>query len=525
MMMKRFLLITATAMLALSTSFMSKAELRNLQGTMSYQTLLANGTWENRSNPVTVTFGEVRNNGIYPITITGLYASQPNFTGHYFLGVYDAVHNMLAFNWGTSIGTSSEGHEIYWANVTDQGTIDPTNPIIGGLSADKKTLAIGGADFNAQYPMLGGFWQGSEGGQMMNRVNFVWKNCEIQLNKPVDFLYTSEEVDVYMDDNITSTDEQGNTFAFQLAFDASVYPDVIQDDEDGEYILNPATLKGEQKIGFTPDETTWFSQYGNQFNLSEFQDKPWYYTSTEASIHATDGYMRSVGGLCNNQSEVLITRTDPDGYFTNSQDITESWIGTVPGTNAAMYDNRDLTDSVLGYQGTSDTGLHFKDAFPHFATQRDNYTVDYVVYFRGKVVDLPNVDNQGTSLYQYIDANGASQNSSLIKIGNDWWYYAIPEAEHRYVAVSSMAYDPNSANIENPGNGAFTYKYPVGYHFSVVFPGDEPTGVTTVNSTKEIVSTRYTNLQGQVSATPWEGVNIVENTYVDGARKVYKMVK
>ena len=50
-------------------------------------------------------------------------------------------------------------------------------------------------------------------------------------------------------------------------------------------------------------------------------------------------------------------------------------------------------------------------------------------------------------------------------------------------------------------------------------------GVTDVLGTKQAVSVRYYNVAGQVSATPFEGVNIVRTTYTDGTTSTHKVIK
>ncbi len=51
------------------------------------------------------------------------------------------------------------------------------------------------------------------------------------------------------------------------------------------------------------------------------------------------------------------------------------------------------------------------------------------------------------------------------------------------------------------------------------------TGVNELNSDKAISGVQYVNVAGQVSAEPFEGVNIVVTTYVDGTRSAVKVVK
>jgi len=51
------------------------------------------------------------------------------------------------------------------------------------------------------------------------------------------------------------------------------------------------------------------------------------------------------------------------------------------------------------------------------------------------------------------------------------------------------------------------------------------TGITENMLNKEIDHIDYVNTIGQVSDTPWEGVNIVVTTYTDGSTSTAKVVK
>ena len=52
-----------------------------------------------------------------------------------------------------------------------------------------------------------------------------------------------------------------------------------------------------------------------------------------------------------------------------------------------------------------------------------------------------------------------------------------------------------------------------------------PTSVTDMNVNKAIASVEYVNVNGQVSSTPFKGVNIVVTRYADGSKSVTKLVK
>lgn len=51
------------------------------------------------------------------------------------------------------------------------------------------------------------------------------------------------------------------------------------------------------------------------------------------------------------------------------------------------------------------------------------------------------------------------------------------------------------------------------------------TSVTDMNVNKAIASVEYVNINGQVSSTPFKGVNVVVTRYADGSKSVTKLVK
>ncbi|MGM9868522.1 MAG: hypothetical protein ACI30R_02705 [Sodaliphilus sp.] len=60
---------------------------------------------------------------------------------------------------------------------------------------------------------------------------------------------------------------------------------------------------------------------------------------------------------------------------------------------------------------------------------------------------------------------------------------------------------------------------------TITFPPVAPTAVNDVAAAKSVASVKYVNLSGQVSATPFEGVNIEVSTYTDGSTKAVKFMK
>ncbi|MDO4511141.1 MAG: hypothetical protein Q4B68_04900 [Bacteroidales bacterium] len=65
------------------------------------------------------------------------------------------------------------------------------------------------------------------------------------------------------------------------------------------------------------------------------------------------------------------------------------------------------------------------------------------------------------------------------------------------------------------------------YNSSTIVPvkKEEPSAVTDVNTNKTVASVKYVNLQGQESATPFQGVNIKVSTFTDGSSAAVKVMK
>lgn len=71
---------------------------------------------------------------------------------------------------------------------------------------------------------------------------------------------------------------------------------------------------------------------------------------------------------------------------------------------------------------------------------------------------------------------------------------------------------------KNDGNGPSTT-------FNIEVKPKTITGVTDVTTAKAVKQVRYINPAGQVSAQPFDGINIIETTYDDGTKSVTKVVK
>lgn len=344
---------------------------------------------------------------------------------------------------------------------------------------------------------------------------------------------TSSNAEFFIDNQWYGIDDNGKTVYYQPVFSHEPLNGVAYNPADtftnstGDttFVTNPYSfaLKGTSKAG----EQTWFSK----FNLEEKgwkAEEKWDSLATEASLRLSDTY---IGNAVFLGADVLgdditfmsgVARYDADGYMTDEylKSGSDGWISTKnPGTNIEFYDQvyiywqententlvtriRNLYPTGYTYVGTTYAGIHFRDWYPFRNSQwkdiDNNKTTTYVVYRYVKVLDS-----------NYLNAlnSGQSHNERFVKVGNNWYYCPLAQNEgedHHYVHA----------------NGYLGYKFTVNH----TGKSESSTGVDDVVSLKDIVATRYINLQGQVSTTPFKGVNIVEHTYSDGAKKTVKAI-
>ena len=63
------------------------------------------------------------------------------------------------------------------------------------------------------------------------------------------------------------------------------------------------------------------------------------------------------------------------------------------------------------------------------------------------------------------------------------------------------------------------------YEFPFTINSGIPTGVEMLNANRQVVGTKYYNVAGIESDTPFLGVNIVVIEMTDGSKKIVKMVR
>lgn len=100
-----------------------------------------------------------------------------------------------------------------------------------------------------------------------------------------------------------------------------------------------------------------------------------------------------------------------------------------------------------------------------------------------------------------------------------WGWGAPKKAKAVHSHGENVSVDAEAGGLDENGISTDYIVYPVNISTPIVTSVDE------VSAVKELASVKYVNLQGQVSATPFEGVNIQVSTYTDGSTRTVKMMK
>lgn len=347
-------------------------------------------------------------------------------------------------------------------------------------------------------------------------VQVYFQNCSISLST---LLFEGvNDIDIFLDNTTTgivkTDDGKDKSVALQKAFfDGDGYDGILKPvepaDMDG-YVVNPcASRTAKTFTGLTAAQKSAFATAG--YKTDWLEGKEWRVVGCEASLNTTDDFQAEMAKWVGSDKYTVSITRSAYNEMTDAGDIVTKWIkpNKTMQMDYEMYDVRTIV-----YNGTMEVktpcGVHFKDIIPVLTSTASPYYVDYVVYWYGKVKD---------DMVKEIPASQTARNTSFVKVGNDWYYYAIPDDEFKYVANSVMNY------AEETGAAEPEYTKPVGYHLRVEFDLDKlPTGVDGVETAKQVVAVRYYNLQGMGSAKPFDGVNVVRTTYSDGSTQVTKKV-
>ena len=252
----------------------------------------------------------------------------------------------------------------------------------------------------------------------------------------------------------------------------------------------------------------------------------------------------------------IVADAKDDDNCTGGSDYAPFYTSGIGGQGMVYTDN---WDSFLDYA----TGDEFPDATAtlgcgtnvELPVTKIDYTYEEVeqpqVYFlTGSFNNWGQEGNQNIEFTE--DADGflvasteleGNAEFKVLTVGDDGeavWYGGVDENNVGYFLVTEelLGYGINiyagneykNLRIEEAGNYDFTLspslgKSPAGsLILSVTKKEDTPTAVNDIN-VDNIASVKYVNLAGQVSATPFEGLNIQVTTMKDGSKKAVKVIR
>ncbi len=217
--------------------------------------------------------------------------------------------------------------------------------------------------------------------------------------------------------------------------------------------------------------------------------------------------------------------------------LSKSEISTI--TTTTFVSN---TDSVSKVDSAKIVKFYTNPASVTASYVNDSISKIKITNFAGKSYDVVlNVDwDNGTVTMQpqvvaFVGIMGL--------LGQMTRYYIGMCADYSYEGISTTMKDVNShfisGTVKDDGENvtfelnnavfwqqvstnAIVYHYP--YTISIVAQRAISSGVDGVQSSKVVKSIQYSNLAGQVSLKPFNGVNVVKTTYADGTSSVDKRV-
>lgn len=453
----------------LAESAGASATVQTITGSQTYALYQSTG-WVNKSNSVTVTFGERGDDGKYPVSITGLYSSNSghnasntlvfNFNGFTVEGYFNPASQMFSFAQGQTIGAVTENgtQENYgWYNVNrtaQAGSVDKTDPVTGKLADDSITITLGDPT-NTVFPYLGTCTPSGYQDQ-------TWRDTKIVLSSkpslpPGD---SQSSPEIYIDDEWIGIDEvTGDTTYAQKAFSNLTYPQGDLSFFNGERFLpNPYifTSQAPEPAG----QNSWFTSKGlagKGWKASDLYDK----LGTEVSIRFSDKFMGKAiilgwnSNLYAQDKDILwgcfVSRLDQDGFVPENNLLSSDggWIGAavVPDVAQENYDHLyawgdpktgdiQVNGDPNGTPGSSYVrygnehcgfaGLHFHDWYPYRRSQwaSDQYetSVTYVIYLYYVIKNVSSLEmlNNG-----FVDPH-------CVKFEDMWIYCPLADEQHRH---------------------------------------------------------------------------------------------
>lgn len=224
----------------------------------------------------------------------------------------------------------------------------------------------------------------------------------------------------------------------------------------------------------------------------------------------------------------VVTATEEDAYYEYSE--TEDFAkGTLVGYLNFVDGNQTLTVTRLPEDGNDPVDVDIEDWNLAQSDVNDPHW-----HFRPKVNQIINLQGfyseEESALYGYANKEGqyatlstAWVKPNVAKILKDGMPHSLKNC-----AVQIKAPWDAEAAVEAPAKVAATdihaYENYLVY-VTEVATKDVLTGVENLNGAKGVVAVQYVNVAGQVSNTPFEGVNMVITRYADGSQVTSKVIK
>lgn len=132
------------------------------------------------------------------------------------------------------------------------------------------------------------------------------------------------------------------------------------------------------------------------------------------------------------------------------------------------------------------------------------------------------MDGKNFVVYPCGNANNAYYDGfAILEVGAD----APLFIKEPTVSVAPNAFQSNWLNVEVDGNVATIYQYVPGKSMEVYTMTPITTAVKDVNAQKNVAGVQYVNAAGQMSAVPFEGINVKVTSYTDGTKAATKVIK
>lgn len=316
-----------------------------------------------------------------------------------------------------------------------------------------------------------------------------------------------------------------NTFDSATALNVSINADASAEiaQPNSTYHLRFNASAGQERFRF-------FTTEQKPIALYILREEP-VATTDMAEVTEAGEYVVTVGN---------VVAFDDDAQTVYTTDGQENWLPILI-EDADLYAEAKAAATLSQIAGSFDasktaplfTATAFKAEGEFVENSQEIYTFDLsddkavIDPKAGQVIKIKGIW-YGGELRAYSGANGGNRGRSFTVLGAtdlvEGTAYSIPVAVTLKAAWDEEAPAGAPKRVAKDGDAAFQ-----NLQGKIVGGADMIEGVSTavtdLNSDKAISGVQYVNVAGQVSAEPFEGVNIVVTTYVDGSRSAVKVVR